>query len=130
MAIIRIAKVGSDVFTALPAPSKMKVIVQDIDSASTTRTASGKMQRDRVAGGSGAKRKIELEWAGLRAQAVSEILQSIGDVFVKVEYPDTYTGSTRVGIFYSGDRDAEMYSYDLYGTGILWKSLKANLIEQ
>lgn len=130
MAILRVAKVGSDVFTALPAPNKMKVNVQDIDSANTTRTASGKMQRDRVSGGADAKRKLELEWAGLRAEAVSNILQSIGDVFIQVEYPDTYTGQNRVGVFYSGDREAEMYSYDLHGTGILWKSLKANLIEQ
>ena len=130
MAILRIAKVGSDEFTALPAPNKMKVIVQDIDSANTTRSASGMMQRDRVAGGADAKRKIELEWSGLRAVAVSEILQKIGDVFVQVEYPDTYTGETRIGVFYSGDREADMYSYNLYDTGILWKSLKANLIEQ
>ena len=130
MAILRIAKVGSNEFTALPAPNKMKVIVQDIDSANTTRSASGMMQRDRVAGGADAKRKIELEWSGLRAVAVSEILQKIGDVFVQVEYPDTYTGETRIGVFYSGDREADMYSYNLYDTGILWKSLKANLIEQ
>lgn len=130
MAIIRIAAVGSEQFTALPAPNKMKVIVQDIDSANTTRSASGLMQRDRVAGGADAKRKIELEWSGLNADAVREILQRIGDVFVQVEYPDTYTGETRKGIFYSGDREAEMYSYNLYGRGILWKSLRANLIEQ
>ena len=130
MAILRIAKVGSNDFTALPAPNKMKVIVQDIDSANTTRTASGKMQRDRVVGGANAKRKLELEWAGMNAAQVSQILQSIGDVFIKVEYPDTYTGQIRTGVFYSGDREAEMYSYNLYGNGILWKSLKANLIEQ
>lgn len=130
MAILRIAKVGSNEFTALPAPNKMKVIVQDIDSANTTRTASGKMQRDRVVGGAKAKRKLELEWAGMNAAQVSQILQSIGDVFIKVEYPDTYTGQIRTGVFYSSDREAEMYSYNLYGNGILWKSLKANLIEQ
>lgn len=130
MAIIRIAKVGSSEFTALPTPSKMSVIVQDIDSANTTRTASGRMQRDRVAGGKNAIRKIELEWSGMNAEKVSAILQGIGDVFFDVEYPDTYTGTTRVGTFYSGDRSAEMYSYNLYGNGILWKSLKANFIER
>lgn len=130
MAIIRIAKVGSADFTALPAPSKMSVIVQDVDSANTTRTASGRMQRDRVIGGKDAIRKIELEWSGMNAGKVSQILQSIGDEFFDVEYPDTYTGTTRVGTFYSGDRSAEMYSYNLYGGGILWKSLKANFIEQ
>jgi hypothetical protein len=47
-----------------------------------------------------------------------------------VEYPDTYTGETRIAEFYSGDRSAEMYSHNLYGRGILWKSLKANFIEK
>ena len=130
MSILRIAKVGSDEFTALPAPSSMKVNVQDIDSANTTRSASGLMQRDRVVGGPSAKRKLELEWVGMNAQQVSQILQASGDVFVQVEYPDTYTGETRIGTFYSGDREAEMYNYNLYNRGTIWKSLKANLIEQ
>lgn len=130
MAIIRIAKVGSDTFTALPSPSQMTVIVQDIDSANTTRSANGTMLRDRVAGGETAKRKIELEWTGLNAAKVQAILQSIGDEFFQVEYPDTYTGAIRIAEFYSGDRSAEMYSSNLYGNGILWKSLKANFIEK
>ena len=130
MAVIRVAAVGSDEFTALPAPNKMNVNVQDIDSGNTTRSANGTMLRDRVVGGAKAKRKIELEWAGMNATQVSRILQSIGDVFFQVEYPDTYTGETRIGIFYSGDRSAEMYSYDLHGNGIVWKSLKANFIEK
>lgn len=130
MAIIRIAKVGSDTFTALPSPSHMTLIVQDIDSANTTRSANGTMLRDRVAGGETAKRKLELEWTGLNAAKMQTILQSIGDEFFQVEYPDTYTGMIRTAEFYSGDRSAEMYSHNLYGSGILWKSLKANFIEK
>jgi hypothetical protein len=130
MAILRIAKVGSEVFTALPTPSKMTLIVQDIDSANTTRSANGTMLRDRVSGGAGAKRKLELEWAGMDAARVSTILQSIGDEFFRLEYPDAYTGATRIAEFYTGDRSADMYSYNLYGNGILWKSLKANFIEK
>lgn len=130
MAIISVGAIGSEVLTALPAPSKMSVIVQDIDASTTTRSASGVMLRDRVAGGAEAKRKIELEWSGMNAQKVSEILQSIGDEFFNVQYPDTYTGTERTAVFYVGDRTAEMYSYNLYGRGILWKTLKANFIEQ
>ena len=130
MAIIRVAAIGSDAFTALPSPAKMSVIVQDIDSANTTRSANGTMLRDRVAGGATAKRKIELEWSGLDAGKTQSILQSIGDEFFQVEYPDTYTGEIRVAEFYSGDRSAEMYSSNLYGRGILWKNLKANFIEK
>lgn len=130
MAILRIAPVGSEAFTALPAPSKMTVIVQDIDSANTTRSADGTMLRDRVAGGAAAKRKLELEWLGMNAAKVSQILQGIGDEFFRLEYPDTYTASNRIAEFYTGDRSAEMYSYDLHGHGIVWKSLKANFIEK
>ena len=130
MAILRIAKVGSEEFTALPTPSKMSLIVQDIDSANTTRSANGTMLRDRVSGGAKAKRKLELEWAGMDAAKVATILQSIGDEFFQLEYPDTYTGEMRIAQFYTGDRSADMYSYNLYGNGILWKSLKANFIEK
>lgn len=130
MAIISIGAINSEVLTALPSPKTMSVIVQDIDAATTTRSANGTMLRDRVAGGATAKRKIEIEWAGLNAQKVSQILQSIGGEFFKVKYPDTYTGADRTAVFYVGDRSAEMYSYNLHGNGIIWKSLKANFIEQ
>lgn len=130
MAIISVGAIDSEVLTALPAPNKMSVIVQDIDASTTTRSADGTMLRDRVAGGSTAKRKIELEWAGLNAEKVSNILQGIGAEFFNVQYPDTYTGEIRTAVFYVGDRTAEMYSYNLYGNGILWKTLKANFIEK
>lgn len=130
MAIISVGAIDSEVLTALPAPKTMSVIVQDIDAATTTRSANGTMLRDRVAGGSTAKRKIEMEWAGLNAQKVSQILQSIGGEFFKVQYPDTYTGTERTAVFYVGDRTADMYSYNLHGNGVVWRSLKANFIEQ
>lgn len=130
MAIISVGAIDSEVLTALPAPKEMSVIVQDIDAATTTRSADGTMLRDRVCGGETAKRKIEMEWAGLNAQKVSTILQSIGGEFFKVQYPDTYTGTDRTAIFYVGDRTAEMYNYNLRGNGVVWKSLRANFIEK
>ena len=130
MAIISVGAIDSEVLTALPAPMSMSVIVQDIDAATTTRSANGTMLRDRVCGGETAKRKIEMEWAGLDARKVSAILQSIGGEFFKVQYPDTYTGTDRTAIFYVGDRTADMYNYNLHGNGVVWKSLRANFIEQ
>ena len=130
MAIISVGAIDSEVLTALPAPKEMSVIVQDIDAATTTRSADGTMLRDRVCGGETAKRKIEMEWAGLDARKVSMILQSIGGEFFKVQYPDTYTGTERTATFYVGDRTAEMYSYNLHGNGTVWKSLRANFIEK
>lgn len=130
MAIISVGAIDSEVLTALPAPKEMSVIVQDIDAATTTRSADGTMLRDRVCGGETAKRKIEIEWAGLDARKVSMILQSIGGEFFKVRYPDTYTGTERTAIFYVGDRTAEMYGYNLHGNGTVWKSLRANFIEK
>ena len=130
MSLLKVSPVGSNEFTALPTPSKMKVIVQDIDSANTTRSANGTMLRDRVSGGAGAKRKLELEWLGMDIEKIRTILQSIGDEFFQLEYPDTYTGEMRVAEFYVGDRSADMYSSNLYGHGILWKSMTANFIEK
>lgn len=130
MAILRIAEVGSSNFTVLPSPHKMIVSLQDIDASSTTRSANGTMLRDRVAGGASAKRKLELEWEGMNSEKVKTILQSIGSEFFKLEYPDTYTGTTRIAEFYTGDRSAEMYSANLHGAGILWKNLKANFVEK
>lgn len=115
----------------MPEPKKegLTVNVQDIDAATTTRSANGTMLRDRVAGGANAKRKLEVEWPPMSSAEISTILQAIQGKFFWVEYPDPYTGTTRVAQFYSGDRSAPVYSCAL-GTTPLWKGLKANFIEK
>lgn len=129
MAIISVGISGS-ALTALPDPSVLTVLLQDIDAASTTRSANGTMLRDRVAGGATAKRKIELEWPPLDSGNASKILQAIQAVFFYVKYPDPYTGAERTAQFYAGDRSVPMYHHNLRGNGILWEGLKVNLIER
>lgn len=116
--------------TALPCPSKLTVGLMDIDAETTTRSASGKMLRDRVCGGATAKRKLEIEWSASVTTTVKAILQAIKDEFFYVRYPDPYTGEMRTARFYAGDRSVPMYSYNLHNRGILWEQVKVNLIEE
>lgn len=117
--------------TALPEPKHkgLTVLLQDIDAATTTRSANGTMLRDRVSGGDTAKRKLEIEWPPLYPTDARTILQAIRDEFFYVRYPDPYTGSERTALFYAGDRSVPMY-WNHPTQGILWENLKVNLIEK
>lgn len=129
MAIISVGASGS-ALTALPDPASLTVLLQDIDAASTTRSADGTMLRDRIVGGASAKRKIEIQWPPVNTEKASLILQAIKDEFFYVQYPDPYTGGDRLAVFYAGDRSVPMYNYNLHGNGILWEGIKVNLIER
>lgn len=129
MAIIRVGKESGNL-SALPDPKTMKVLLQDIDSSATTRSANGTMLRDRIVGGANAKRKLELAWPPMRTNAMTTILQAIGDEFFWVEYLDPYTGANRVAQFYAGDRSAPLYNSNLHNQGPLWEGLTVNLIEK
>lgn len=132
-AILKVGAVGADesTFVSLPDPAEMRLLLQDIDNSSTGRSASGKMLRDRIAGGETAKRKIECVWNVLDAEKVSSILQSVGPEFISVAYPDPYLNEKRIAAFYVGDRATEMYAYKFIdGEKHLYKSLKFNFIEE
>lgn len=117
--------------TVLPTPQKMTVKLQDIDAATTTRTADGSMHRDRVVGGATAKRKLELEWPAMETDKLTTILEAIGPVFFEVTYMDPYTAAMRTAEFYAGDREAPvLIAADRYGHGYLWEKLKVDLIEK
>lgn len=115
---------------SLPCPHSMSVGLMDIDAGTTTRSASGKMLRDRVCGGAASKRKLEVEWVALTSGDMQQILQSIAEPFFYVQYPDPYTASLRTARFYAGDRSAPILSTNLHGRGMLWERLKLNLIEE
>ena len=117
--------------TALPDPKLrgLTVRLQDIDSGSTTRTADGGMIRDRIVGGSTAKRKLEIEWPALKPEAAQTILLAIKDVFFYVKYPDPYTADYRTAQFYAGDRSLPVYGVQSNGD-VLWEGLKVDLIEK
>lgn len=129
MAIIYVGESGS-ALTALPDPAVLTVLLQDIDAASTTRSANGTMLRDRVVGGASAKRKLEIQWPPVNSEKASLILQALRGEFFYVKYPDPYTGGDRTAQFYAGDRSVPMYNYNLHGNGILWENIKVNLIEK
>ena len=129
MAIIKVGTT-SDNLVALPDPSTMTVLLQDIDASSTTRSADGTLLRDRVAGGATAKRKVELEWPPMRTEQISLILKAISPEFFWVEYLDPYEGKTRTAEFYAGDRKAPLYNANLHGQGPLWEGLSFNIIEK
>lgn len=128
-AIIQVGATA-ETLVALPCPQKLTVNLMDIDAETTTRSASGKMLRDRVAGGDTAKRKLEIEWHADHGANVKSVLQAIKDEFFYVRYPDPYTGEMRTARFYAGDRKVPMYSYNLYNGGILWSSMRVNFIEE
>lgn len=129
MAIIKVGT-AADNLVALPDPSEMAVLLQDIDASTTTRSADGTLLRDRVAGGATAKRKIELKFPPMRTDAMKAVLQAIAPEFFWVEYIDPYEGMERVAQFYAGDRKAPLYNANLRGNGPLWENLSFNIIEK
>ena len=116
--------------TDMPTPSEMTIKLQDIDASTTTRSADGKIHRDRVCGGSDAKRKLEMKWAYPSMDDVKTILQAFKDVFFYVKYFDPYDGAMRTAVFYTGDRSVPMYNSNLHGNGVRWEELSFNIIEQ
>lgn len=114
----------------MPSPSALTVDLQDVDAATTTRTANGRMHRDRLLGGDQVVRKLELEWSYPDPETVQTVLNAVAGKFVYIRYFDPYTNAMRTGYFYSGDRSVKMYSYNLHGGGVRWESLKFNMIEQ
>lgn len=114
----------------LPIPDTMSVALQDIDGSETGRNQEGTMQRDRVAGGSGAKRKVNYTWKGLDNYQISRLLQSIGGVSMQLKYPDPYEGGYKTIKCYVGDRTAPVWRKGCSNTGeIIWESLSANFVE-
>lgn len=130
MAILYIGDTA-DSLVAMPDPKLqgLTVALQDLDSENSTRTASGKMVRDRIVGGANAKRKLSITWPAMGAEDMRTVLQAISAAFFVVKYPDPYTGAWRTAWFYAGDRTAPVYN----GTGpdaMLWDGLEVNLIER
>lgn len=106
-------------------PSTYQVTVLDLDDGeSSVRTADGTLNRDRIA----VKRQIEMAWGMLTWSKMSELLQSMSDVFFPVTYPDPMTGKYETKTFYVGNRPAP-FSVMSNGT-MFWNGLKLTLIEK
>jgi len=129
MAILYIGS-RQDNMSAIPDPAVLSIGLQDVDASTTRRSANGTMLRDRICGGSTAKRKLNLEWNYIDNAKAGTILQAIAGVFFYVQYPDPYTGTTRTAEFYAGDRTLPMYNAVVNNGNVLWEKLQVNLIEK
>ena len=107
-------------------PSEYKVLVSDIDDASSTgRTMDGLLHRDRIA----VKQKIELSFNMLTGAELSLMLNLISDIFFDVTYPDPLTGLDGVKTFYVGNRTAPIGKIDVHGN-LYWTAVTFNFIER
>lgn len=106
----------------IPTPSSYSVGVQDLSNAE--RNANGTMIIERIA----TKRKIELAWTFLTKEQTSLILNSVNDVFFRVEYMDPVIGDKKAGTFYCGDRSIGLIDFK---NGVpRYKDIKFNLVER
>ena len=106
-------------------PTEFSVTPLDLDNAdSTTRTAYGTLNRDRIA----VKRQIEMTWGVLEWPTISSLLQSMSGVFFDLYYPDPMEGDYVTRTFYVGNRPTP-FALNKNGT-ILWSGLKVTLTQK
>lgn len=110
--------------TKVTQPAEVTYGRYDLDSEDSFRSLSGEMQRDRIA----TKVKLECTWNALTASQMSQLLQSMDDVFFDINYFDPYAGGYTTKTFYVGDRTAPVYS--IANGKIIFKSFSANFIEK
>lgn len=119
---------SADSLQAVRAPTSVKETFQDLDAASTTRTASGRMVRSVVRGGDNNVRKLEMEWEIIPENVAHKILDLVKGTFFYMKYPDIQTGEYRTSRFYAGDRAVEFRRLD--ENGVMVSSLSFNVIER
>lgn len=105
-------------------PSALAWSKNDISGENAGRTADLIMHKERL----GSKRKLALTWNGVTDAQVSSILNMFDPEYVQVTYHDAQSNSRQTRTFYTGDMNAQMYSW-AYGKH-LYKSLSFNIIEQ
>ncbi|QJC53053.1 hypothetical protein HGI30_16715 [Paenibacillus albicereus] len=116
-------KINDQPIAALP--SEMTVELLDLDDAeSTTRTADGTLNRDRVA----VKRQIQMSWNALTMAQISALLKQMSGVFFQFRYPDPMAGVYTTKTMYVGNRPAPM-AMEKNGV-IYWNGLKVTLTEK
>lgn len=95
-------------------PAEFQVEVLDLDDAdSTTRTADGTLNRDRVA----VKRQITMSWGALTMSQTSALLRQMQSVFFEFRYPDPLAGGYTTKTMYVGNRPTPMA---IEKNGVVW----------
>ena len=105
-------------------PKEFTVTALDLDAETTTRTADGNLNRDRIT----VKRQIDMTFGILTMAQVSGILQAMKDIYFDVEYPDPMVGGYVTKTFYVGNRPTPM-AIEKNGV-IYWDGLKITLTER
>lgn len=118
-----------DNLTGIRPPTTMRQNFSDIDSSSTTRTASGKMVRSVVRGGYQSVRKLELTWELLPEVEARTILRLMRTSFFYMQYPDILTGEVRTVQFYAGDKAVDVKRVERDGKMMI-ENLSINVIER
>ena len=105
-------------------PTNMTWGFQDISSADSGRTLSGKMNKDVVA----TKRTLSCSWACMTDEESSDLLGKIKiKTFGDLNYPDAFAGENLTKRFYTGDASAEMKTIE--DNSVIW-SVSIEFIEQ
>lgn len=95
-------------------PSEFSVQILDLDDAdSTTRTADGRLNRDRVA----VKRQIDMKFPLLQWAQISALLKQMDSMFFTIYYPDPMEGIYLTKTVYVGNRKAPVA---IKKNGVLW----------
>lgn len=106
-------------------PLEYRPTILDLDDGdSTTRTADGLLNRDRVA----VKRQIEMTFSAMPASKMSQLLRSMRNVFFDVTYFDPMDGKQATKTMYVGNRTTPM-AFQKNGV-IWWESMQITLTER
>lgn len=127
MAILRVKELNSDTWYALPDPDYnggYSCDIQDVDAGNSAseRDQNGLMHRDRVA----VKHTIDCQWSNIHADKITFISEHVSSIFFNLEYLDPQTNTRKTGVFYVGDRKANLYSTH----NSVYSSFSLNFIEQ
>lgn len=107
---------------AVLAPTTYQWELEDVSSSDAGRTEDVAMHKKRI----GQVVKLELTWAYLTTEQVSDLLQAFNPEYLTVCYLDAMKGRFVTSEFYVGNRTAPMFNAK---RGV-WESLEFNLIER
>jgi hypothetical protein len=109
----------------MPAPTKLNVTLQDIDSENTQRTETGLLTRDRVRAG---VYKLSITWLVTTAN-LKKITDAVSAAKFSVTFFDPTTNSNPTKDMYSGDRAGDLKHYDQKDPSKSYWEISFNLIE-
>jgi hypothetical protein len=106
-------------------PSEFSVTTMDLDNGdSTTRSANGTLNRDRIA----VKRQITMGWGLIEWSKLAKILQAMANMYFQLYYPDPMDGVYATKTFYVGDRPCPV-AVEQNGK-MYWLGVKVTLTER